>query len=100
MMDKATLDTTKRIAMKTSYFRVSPFDDDNGFDRLMSCKAPQGLQNCAFGDIFLHPFLQGRKIHDIKNQVIKPAIQLVVVFDHTSPDITETMLLKNNTSFN
>ncbi|ECI4630646.1 hypothetical protein AH97_12370 [Salmonella enterica subsp. enterica] len=97
MMDKAILTAIKRVAMETAYFCVSPFDDDNGFDRLMSCKTPQDLQNCAFGDIFLHSFLQGRRILEIKNQVINSAIQLVVVFEHTSPDIAETMLLKKPT---
>lgn len=46
------------------------------------------------GDILLHTFLEQRKVDEVKQFVLKEAIQLVSVIEHVSWDVAETLLLQ------
>ncbi|MCP1106741.1 hypothetical protein M6G53_15260 [Serratia nevei] len=77
-MDGFVLMAIKRIAVETAFFCESPYDSDNGFERLMVCKTRSDLNSSAFGDVFLHPFLRGKSVEEIKCVVLNSAIQLIV----------------------
>lgn len=47
-----------------------------------------------FGDILLHTFLEQRKVDEVKQFVLKEAIQLVSAIEHVSWDVAETLLLQ------
>lgn len=77
-MDGFVLMAIKRIAVETAFFCEGPYDSDNGFERLMACKTRSDLNNSAFGDVFLHSFLRGKSVEEIKSVVLNSAIQLIV----------------------
>lgn len=62
----------------------------------MSCKTLEDLRSVVFGDgdILLHTFLEQRKVDEVKQFVLKEAIQLVSAIEHVSWDVAETLLLQ------
>ncbi|UAN43537.1 hypothetical protein KGP17_13555 [Serratia sp. JSRIV001] len=93
-MKRLQLIAIKRTAMGTAFFCTGPYDYDHGFDRLMSCKTLEDLRSVVFGDILLHTFLEQRKVDEVKQFVLKEAIQLVSAIEHVSWDVAETLLLQ------
>lgn len=94
LMDRLALIAIKRIAMETAFFCAEPYDCDYGFDRLMACRTTEDLNSAAFGDIFLHAFLQKHKVDKIKKFVLDMAIQPVTIIEHVLPEIAEKQLLQ------
>ncbi|ALD45755.1 hypothetical protein SMQE32_30240 [Serratia marcescens] len=93
-MDGFVLMAIKRIAVETAFFCEGPYDSDNGFERLMACKTRSDLNNSAFGDVFLHSFLRGKSVEEIKSVVLNSAIQLIVAIKKVSAEIAEQILLQ------
>lgn len=88
----------KKSGMSRCFWCACPMDEDDGFDRFLTFKSIEELENKEWGAVFLHRHLEKFELHQIQEFVYSEAVQLISVMTGVTPDVAMSALHKWKTT--